>query len=60
VKSTQVLADHPEGEHLRTGEQRDHRSDRREAGLDPGRISFTCAKNAIAARVSDAAAFSPR
>ena len=31
-----------------------------EAGLDPDRISFTCAKNAIAARVSDAAAFSPR
>ena len=31
-----------------------------DAGLDPDRISFTCAKNAIAARVSDAAAFSPR
>lgn len=31
-----------------------------EAGLDPDRISFTCAKNAIAARVSHAAAFSPR
>jgi hypothetical protein len=31
-----------------------------EAGLDPDRISFTCARNAIAARVSDAAAFSPR
>lgn len=31
-----------------------------QAGLDPDRISFTCAKNAIAARVSDAAAFSPR
>lgn len=30
------------------------------AGLDPDRISFTHAKNAIAARVSDAAAFSPR
>jgi hypothetical protein len=30
-----------------------------EAGLDPDRISFTCAKNAIAARVSDAAALSP-
>ena len=31
-----------------------------QAGLDPDRISFTRAKNAIAARVSDAAAFSPR
>jgi hypothetical protein len=30
------------------------------ANLDPDRISFTHAKNAIAARVSDAAAFSPR
>ena len=29
------------------------------AGLDPDRISFTHAKQAIAARVSDAAAFSP-
>ena len=29
-------------------------------GLDPDRISFTRAKEAIAARVSDAAAFSPR
>jgi hypothetical protein len=29
-------------------------------GLDPDRISFTHAKHAIAARVSDAAAFSPR
>ena len=28
-------------------------------GLDPDRISFTHAKHAIAARVSDAAAFSP-
>jgi len=28
-------------------------------GLDPNRISFTRAKEAIAARVSDAAAFSP-
>src|SRR5665648_180265 len=35
-----------------------HSADR--AGLDPDRISFTRAKNAIAARVSDAAAFSPR
>ena len=30
------------------------------AGLDPDRISFTHAKHAIAARVSDAAALSPR
>jgi hypothetical protein len=29
------------------------------ASLDPDRISFTKAKEAIAARVSDAAAFSP-
>src|SRR5665811_613798 len=35
-----------------------HSADR--AGLDPDRISFTRAKNAIAARVSDAAALSPR
>src|SRR5665648_148096 len=35
-----------------------HSADR--AGPDPDRISFTRAKNAIAARVSDAAAFSPR